>query len=43
MIRKFKSSDLEAVRRITVEAFEGVAADQNIERAFGAVSGRTWQ
>src|SRR4051794_30609521 len=42
-IRPFQPDDLAAIQRITVESFEGVSIDRNIEVAFGPVAGRSWQ
>ena len=42
MIRKFKSRDLDAIRRITVEAFDGLSVDLNIEKQVGRLAGTTW-
>lgn len=43
VIRSFQASDLPRLREITVEAFDGVSIDQNIERKFGEVAGHPWQ
>ncbi len=43
MIRPFRESDREMLKAITVEAFNGVSIDQNIERRIGVVSGRDWR
>jgi ribosomal protein S18 acetylase RimI-like enzyme len=42
-IRKFRESDRASLKAITVEAFEGVSIDQNIERRFGTIAGRDWR
>jgi ribosomal protein S18 acetylase RimI-like enzyme len=42
-IRPYRDGDLAALQRITVESFEGVSIDRNIEAHFGTVAGRTWQ
>ena len=42
-IRPFRSADLERIRQITVESFEGVSIDRNIEAQFGQVAGRDWR
>jgi ribosomal protein S18 acetylase RimI-like enzyme len=42
-IRPFQSSDLEELRRITVEGFEGIAIDQNVERELGLLGGHDWK
>ena len=41
-IRPFRPDDLPALREITVEAFDGVSIDQNMEREFGPIRGRDW-
>ena len=43
MIRKFKTKDLDAMKRMTVEAFYGLSADMAIEKKFGKLAGTTWQ
>ena len=43
MIRPYQSSDLEALKRITVEGFEGIAIDQNVETALGVLNGHDWR
>lgn len=42
-IRPYQPDDLEELRRITVEGFEGIAIDQNVEKAVGVVGGHDWQ
>ena len=42
-IRQFRQNDLPALKAITVEAFDGVSIDQNIERQFGLVNERDWR
>lgn len=42
-IRPFRPEDLETLRAMTVEAFDGVSIDQNIERAFGTINDRDWR
>ena len=41
-IRPFQPTDLARIQQITIESFEGVSIDRNIETAFGVVAGRTW-
>lgn len=41
-IRPFRESDRESLRKITVEAFDGVSIDQNMERIFGPIAGKRW-
>lgn len=43
LIRKFVSTDLPELKRITVEAFSGVSIDRRIEEHFGPICGRDWQ
>jgi ribosomal protein S18 acetylase RimI-like enzyme len=43
VLRPFQSSDLEELRRITVEGFEGIAIDQNVEKALGPVGKQDWR
>ena len=42
-IRAFQPADLARVRQITVDSFEGVSIDRNIERDFGLVAGKDWR
>lgn len=42
-IRPYRESDRETLRAITVEAFDGVSIDQNIELRFGLVAGHDWR
>ena len=42
-IRPFRDEDLARVQQITVESFEPVSIDRNIERDFGRVAGRDWK
>jgi ribosomal protein S18 acetylase RimI-like enzyme len=42
-IRPYRPEDLERIRQITVDSFEGVSIDRNIEAEFGAVAGRDWR
>lgn len=43
MIRPFRESDREAMRRITVEVFGPSAIDYHVENLFGPVKGRDWR
>lgn len=43
IIRLYQPSDLPQLRRITVEGFEGIAIDQNVERELGILSGHDWR
>lgn len=42
-IRPFRPEDLPRVQAITVDSFEGVSIDRNIEHTFGTVAGRDWR
>lgn len=42
-IRLFHPADLAELRRITIEGFEGIAFDQNIERHIGILAGHDWR
>src|SRR5437763_497309 len=42
-IRPFQPGDLERIRRITIDSFEAVSIDRNIEGQFGRVAGRDWR
>ena len=42
-IRPFQAGDLDALRRITVVAFDGTAIDQNVEGQFGLLAGHDWR
>ena len=42
-IRLYQSGDLDELKRMTVEGFEGIAIDQNVERALGIVGEHDWR
>lgn len=42
-IRPYQPEDLERIRQITVESFEPVSIDRNIETEFGFVAGKDWK
>ena len=42
-IRRFQPADLPELRRLTVEGFEGLAIDQNVETQLGVLGGRDWR
>ena len=42
-IRLYRPADLEALRALTVDAFQSVSIDQNIEKQFGPINGRDWR
>ncbi len=43
IFRPFREADRPALRSLTVEAFEGVSIDHNIDRVLGPVAGRDWR
>jgi ribosomal protein S18 acetylase RimI-like enzyme len=43
LIRAYREADREALKRITVEAFDGVSIDQNLEQRFGPIAGHDWR
>ena len=42
-IRKYQPDDLEKLREITEEAFDGVSIDQMIEGRYGSIGGSDWR
>jgi ribosomal protein S18 acetylase RimI-like enzyme len=42
-IRLYQRSDLAELKRITVEAFEGIAIDQRVEQHLGVLHGHDWR
>ena len=42
-IRQYASSDLPAIKRITIDCFEGVTLEQNVEAALGVLHDRDWR
>lgn len=42
-IRRYQASDLDELKRITIEGFEGIAIDQNLEHALGVVGPHDWR
>lgn len=42
-IRTYQPSDLEELRRITIEGFDRIAIDQNVESVIGVVGGHDWR
>ncbi len=42
-IRLYQASDLDELKRMTIEGFEGIAIDQNVERAIGVVGPHDWR
>ncbi len=41
-IRTYRPDDLDTLRRLTVEGFDGVSIDQNMEKRFGIINGHDW-
>lgn len=42
-IRRYEPKDLVTIKRMTVEAFDGVSIDRNIEDQFGPINNRDWR
>ena len=42
-IRPYQPADLAALKRITVDGFQGVSIDHGIEQAFGPIHGHDWR
>jgi len=42
MIRKYRASDRETLKEITIICFAGVSIDKNIEDRFGKIGGKDW-
>lgn len=42
-IRPYRPEDFATLARITLEGFEGIAIDQNVERRIGVINGRDWR
>jgi len=42
-IRLYQPSNLEELRRMTIEGFDGTAIDQNVEKSFGILAGHDWR
>lgn len=42
-IRTFQPDDLDELKRITIEGFEGIAIDENVERELGILGGHDWR
>lgn len=43
IIRIASAGDLDELRRMTVEGFDGTAIDQNVEHALGELAGHDWR
>ena len=42
-IRLYQPSDLEALKRLTVESFSGVTLEENVEQAIGVLNDHDWR
>ena len=42
-IRRYQPADLAALKSLTLDAFEPVSIDRNMERQFGAIHGHDWK
>ena len=42
-IRPYRSDDLDLLRKIMVDAFDGISIDQGMEAEFGLINGRDWK
>lgn len=42
-LRCYRPDDLETIKRLTVEAFDGVSLEHNVESALGILDGRDWR
>ena len=42
-IRAYRSDDLDAIKRLTVDSFAGVTLEQNVEDALGVLNGHDWR
>jgi ribosomal protein S18 acetylase RimI-like enzyme len=42
-IRRYRTGDLEAIKRLTLEAFAGVTLEQNVEETLGPLHGHDWR
>lgn len=42
-IRLYQPTDLPELRRMTVEGFDGIAIDQNVEKKLGILAGHDWR
>src|SRR5215212_3106922 len=43
VIRRFKSEDLEIIKRLTIESFTGVTLEENLEQALGVLNSHDWR
>ncbi len=42
-IRPFRPTDLDALKLLTVESFNGVTLEQNVEQSLGVLNGHDWR
>lgn len=42
-IRSYQPADMEVIKAITIEGFNGVSVDHGIEQKFGVIAGRDWR
>jgi ribosomal protein S18 acetylase RimI-like enzyme len=42
VIRPYRETDRSVLCALTVDAFDGVSIDQNVDRLFGPIAGRDW-
>src|SRR3954471_23861746 len=42
-IRSYKPTDLEHLKRLTIEGFSGVSIDHGMEEVFGVINGHDWR
>jgi len=42
-IRLYQASDLDELKRITIEGFDGIAIDQSVEKELGMLSAHDWR
>jgi ribosomal protein S18 acetylase RimI-like enzyme len=43
VIRTYRPDDLEAIKQLTVDSFQGVTLEQNVEQACGILNGHDWR
>lgn len=42
-IRPYRDADLDVLKQLTIDAFQGVSIDENISRVCGSVGGHDWR
>ena len=42
-VRAYRPEDLEVIKQLTLDSFEGVTLEQNIERVLGPLQGHDWR